>query len=125
MCEFLISNISVTCPIHLVLSICLYLYSFLLDPGRFFSFFIFYIVGKTPWTGDQPVARPLPAHRTVRRQTKRTQTTMPQVGFESTIPVFGRVKTVSCLRPRGHFDRHPLHPTKSINYHLYNSEIRE
>jgi hypothetical protein len=33
------------------------------DLGHFFSFLILYTVGRTPWTGDQPVARPLPAHR--------------------------------------------------------------
>jgi hypothetical protein len=38
----------------------------LLDLGRFFSYLIVYTVGRTPWTGDQPVARPLP-----------TQTSMP------------------------------------------------
>jgi hypothetical protein len=34
--------------------------------GRFFSFLSLYeyTVGKTPWTGDLPVARPLPIHRT-------------------------------------------------------------
>jgi hypothetical protein len=36
----------------------------LLDLGYFFSFLILYTVGRTPWTGDQPVARPLPTHRT-------------------------------------------------------------
>jgi hypothetical protein len=30
--------------------------------------------------GDQPVGRPLPAHRTAQTQNKRTQTSMPQVG---------------------------------------------
>jgi hypothetical protein len=33
--------------------------------GHFFSFFILYTVGRTPLTGDQPVARPLPTHRTI------------------------------------------------------------
>jgi hypothetical protein len=42
----------------------LWLYSPLLSLGRFFSFLIPYTVGRTPWTGDQPVARPLPTHRT-------------------------------------------------------------
>jgi hypothetical protein len=28
-----------------------------------FSFLILYTVGRTPWTGDQPVARPLATHR--------------------------------------------------------------
>jgi hypothetical protein len=27
----------------------------LLDLGRFFSFLMLYTVGRTPWTGDQPV----------------------------------------------------------------------
>jgi hypothetical protein len=49
------------------------------------------------WTGDQPVVRPLPTHRTAQTQTKRTQTSMPRVGFEPTIPVFKRAKTVHAL----------------------------
>jgi hypothetical protein len=50
-----------------------------------------------PWTGDQPVARPLPTHITTQTQNKRTQTSMPRVGFEATIPVFERAKTVHAL----------------------------
>jgi hypothetical protein len=38
---------------------------------HFFSFFILYTAGRIPWTGDQPVARPLPAHRTTQTQNKR------------------------------------------------------
>jgi hypothetical protein len=33
---------------------------------------LFYTDGRTPWTGDQPVARPLPTHRTTQTQNKRT-----------------------------------------------------
>jgi hypothetical protein len=40
----------------------LWLYS-PLDFGRFFfTFLILCTVGMTPWTGDQPVARPLSTH---------------------------------------------------------------
>jgi hypothetical protein len=39
------------------------------------SFLILYTVGRTPWTGDQPVARPLPTHRTTQTQ-KLTQTSI-------------------------------------------------
>jgi hypothetical protein len=46
-----------------------------------------YKVGKTPWRGDQPFARPLPTHRT-----KQTQ-----YGFELTTPVFERAKTIHAL----------------------------
>jgi hypothetical protein len=45
------------------LYIYLWLYSPLLDLGSFFSFLILYTVSRTPWAGDQPVARPLPTHR--------------------------------------------------------------
>jgi hypothetical protein len=62
--------------------------SALVGLGRIFSFLILYTDGKTPWTSDQPVARPLPIHRTAQTQTNPTQTSMPWVGFESTIPVF-------------------------------------
>jgi hypothetical protein len=68
-----------------------------LDLGPFFSFLILYIIGRTPWTGAQPVARPLPTHRTTQTHNKSTQTSMPRVGFEPTIPVFERTKTVHAL----------------------------
>jgi hypothetical protein len=49
---------------------------------RFLSFLILHTVYRSPWTGDQPVARPLPTHRTA-----HTETPMPQVRFEPTTPV--------------------------------------
>jgi hypothetical protein len=64
---------------------------------RFFSFPILWKVCGTPWTGDQPVAKPLPTHRTTQTQNKRTQTSLPRVGFEPTTPVFERTKTVHAL----------------------------
>jgi hypothetical protein len=70
----------------------------LFDLGRsLFSFLIQYTVGRTPWTEDQPVARPLPTHRKTQIQNKPTQTFMPRIGFESTIPAFERGKTVHAL----------------------------
>jgi hypothetical protein len=55
-------------------------------------FLMFYTINRTPWTSDQPVARPLPTHRTT-----QTQTSMSQVGFELTIPLFERAKTVHAI----------------------------
>jgi hypothetical protein len=52
--------------------ISLWLYSLLLDLGRSFTFLILNTVGRTTWTGDQPVIRPLPTHRTTQTQDKRT-----------------------------------------------------
>jgi hypothetical protein len=66
-------------------------------PWPLFQFLIFYTVGRTPWMGDQPVARLLPAHRTAKPQNKHTQISTPQVGFEPMIPVFERVNTVHAL----------------------------
>jgi hypothetical protein len=54
----------------------------------------FYKDGRTPWTGDQPVTKPLPTHRTTQTYNKRTQTYMPQVVFEPTIPASDQAKTV-------------------------------
>jgi hypothetical protein len=83
--------------LSIYLSIFLSICSPLLDLERVFSFLIFYTVGMTPRTGDQSVARPLPAHRTAQTQNKRTQTSMPGVEFELTIPIFERGKTVHAL----------------------------
>jgi hypothetical protein len=58
---------------------------------------LFYTLGRTPWTGDQRVARPLPTRRTIQTQNKRTQTSLPRVEFEPTIPPFMRAKTVHAL----------------------------
>jgi hypothetical protein len=82
----------------------IWLYSPSFCPDRFFSFLILYTFGRTPWAGDQPVARPLPAHRT-HTQNKRTQSSMPRVGLEPTTPVFKWAKKL-CLRSRGNCDWH-------------------
>jgi hypothetical protein len=44
---------------HLYLSMALQF----VGPWPLFQFRNLYTVGRTPWTGDQPVARPLPKHR--------------------------------------------------------------
>jgi hypothetical protein len=59
--------------------------------GRFFSFLIYtQLVGLL----GRVIARPLPTHRRTQIQNKRSQTSVPRVGFEPTIPVFKRAKTV-------------------------------
>jgi hypothetical protein len=65
--------------------------------AAFFSFLILYTIGRTPLAGDQPVARPLPSHRTTQTQNKGTQTSMPWVGVEPTNPAFKREKGVHSL----------------------------
>jgi hypothetical protein len=69
-------------------------------PWPLFQFLNLYTVGRAPWTGDQPVARSLPTHRTTQTQNTRKQTSMPRMGFQPTFPVFELAKTVSCLDRR-------------------------
>jgi hypothetical protein len=38
----------------------------------YFSFLILYTVGRTPWTGDKPLTRPLPTRRITQTQNKCT-----------------------------------------------------
>jgi hypothetical protein len=78
------------------LSTYLWLYS-PCGPWPLFQLLNLYTVGRTPWTGDQPVAKPLPTHTTTQTHNKRTQTYMPRVGFEPTIPAFVQEKTVHAL----------------------------
>jgi hypothetical protein len=65
-------------------------------PWPLLQFLFLYTVGRTR-TGDQLVVWPLPTHRTTQAQNKRTQISMPGVGFEPTIPVFERAKRVHAL----------------------------
>jgi hypothetical protein len=55
-------NLGVNGRVKLLL---LWLYRPFLGLGRFFSLLVLYALdGRTPRTGDQPVSRPLPTHRT-------------------------------------------------------------
>jgi hypothetical protein len=54
---------------------------------------LYYTVRRTPWTGDQPIARPLPTHRTTQTRNKR----MPRLRFELASTVFEWAKTFHAL----------------------------
>jgi hypothetical protein len=72
----------------------------LVDLGRFFSFLIH----------KQSVGL-------LGRGNKRTQTSMPRLGFEPTILVFEQAKTVHAGdRVAGHCDRQLLHLTHSLTH---------
>jgi hypothetical protein len=55
-------------------------------PWPLFEFLNLYTVGRTPWTGGSP-SQGRYLHTEQHKQNKRTQTSMPRVGFELTIPV--------------------------------------
>jgi hypothetical protein len=63
--------------------------------------------GRTPWTSDQLVARPLPKHRTIQTQNKHIHT--PNIhalcGIRTHDPGFRASEDNSCLRPLGYRDR--------------------
>jgi hypothetical protein len=70
--------------------------------AAFFQFLNLCTVGRTPWTGDQPVARPLPTHMITQTQNKRTQYRHPCLEWNSNPrPECWAGEDGSCLRPRG------------------------
>jgi hypothetical protein len=58
-----------------------------------------YTIGRTPWTSDRPVIRPLPKYRTtqIQENVHTRQTSMPYLGFEPTTTASERAKTVDAL----------------------------
>jgi hypothetical protein len=82
-------RIDVNCSI-LLCTLLFWLYSPLLRLGRFFNFLILYTIGRTYWTSDQSVVRPLPTHRT---------------GIRTRDPSVWAGEDGSSLRPRGHCGR--------------------
>jgi hypothetical protein len=82
-------------------------------PGSlsFSSFLTLYIFGKSPCTGDQPVARPLPIHRATPKQTRHTD--LPALGENSRPQCFSRRRQfVLCdghaamYRRKWHYEQH-------------------
>jgi hypothetical protein len=59
----------------------------------FWNLWIYWTVGRTPWTGDRPDARPLPTHRTTQGRKTRAHIHASS-GIRTQIPVFERPKTV-------------------------------
>jgi hypothetical protein len=59
-------------------------------------------VGKTPWTGDQLVSRPLPVHKHRKTYTLNIHT---QSGIWTHGPGFRASGDSSCIRPLGYRDR--------------------
>jgi hypothetical protein len=86
-------SISLSVRLSICLSIYLSIYLSMtlqpfLGPWSFFSFLIFYTVGRTSLTGDQPITRPLHPLKGQQTQTPRTLIFMRKVGFEPTTAMF-------------------------------------
>jgi hypothetical protein len=72
-----------------------------------FLYFNHFTDGRTPWTSDQPVARPLSKHRTTQTQNKHIH--IPNIdalcGIRTHDPGFRGSEDSLCLRLLGHLDR--------------------
>jgi hypothetical protein len=91
-------------PFDLYYSLSLSNFTTLWNLVDFFSFLILYIVGRTPWTKNQSVARPLPTHRTTLTQNKRTDIHALS-GIRAHHPSVRAAENGPCLKPRGNCDR--------------------
>jgi hypothetical protein len=90
------------------------------DLGCFFSFL--YTVCRTSWTGDQPIARPLPTHRTTQTQ-KKTHTDIHTSSVIRTHdPSVRAGEDSSCLRSRGQCER-SLRTVLITGLHIYGNNI--
>jgi hypothetical protein len=69
-----------------------------------FQFSHLFKIGRTPWTNDQLVARPLPKHKTAQRQNQHTYT--PSIhalrGIRTHDHSFPTSEDGSCLSPLGY-----------------------
>jgi hypothetical protein len=93
-------SVNDSCYVGLSIYLSIALQSFV-GPWPLFQFLNLYTFGKTPWTGDQPITRLVPSHRTTQTQNKRTQTVISSVGFEPTIPALERARRVHALDRAG------------------------
>jgi hypothetical protein len=82
-----------------------------------FQFPDLFKIGRTPWTRDQLVARPLPKHRTARTQNKHVYT--PNIHDLSGIRIHDHSvrasEDSSCLRPLGYRDRLASERAKTVH----------
>jgi hypothetical protein len=69
-------------------------------------------VGRTPWTGDQHVARPLPAHKA---HTAQTLNIRALSGIQTHGPGVRASEDSSCLRPLGCRDRLASERAKTVH----------
>jgi hypothetical protein len=95
------------------------------------QFFDHFTDGRTPWMGDQLIARPLPKHGTTQTQNKLIHTSNIHAlcGIRSHDLGFRASKDSTCLRPLGYRDRqlHVLYIYNSIQrcrMHLLQARLR-
>jgi hypothetical protein len=99
-----LKSIYLSIYLSVCLSVCLSIYVSMTrspcGPWPLFQFLNPYTVGRTPWKGDQPVARPLPTHGINAHTDVHISS-----GIRTRDPSVRAGEDGSCLRPRGHRDR--------------------
>jgi hypothetical protein len=94
----LVFHLSTSPPIHPPIHPSIHLPSYgstaLCGPWPPFQFLNLYTVGRTPWTGDQPVARPLPTHRTTQQRINAHRHPCLECDSNPRSPVFEWTRTV-------------------------------
>jgi hypothetical protein len=80
-----------------------------------FGFSRSYTFGRTPWAGDQLVARPLPVHKHRKTHTHKLNIHALS-GIRSQDPGFQASEDSTCLRPLGYRDRRSA-PYTVLNGH--------
>jgi hypothetical protein len=103
------------CELSIYLSICLWLYSPFVGPWPVFSYLIFHTVGRTPWTGDQPVTMQPPAH-TGQHKHRINAHRHPRLKWDSN-------KRSQCLSGRRRFMPQTARPLWSASCELYRVQI--
>jgi hypothetical protein len=93
------------------------LFSALLRPEALASYSVIISYRRqTPWTGDQPVTRPLPTYRTTQTQNKHIHT--PNIhafsGIRTHDPSVRASEDSSCFRQRGYCDWPLLRRSKCL-----------
>jgi hypothetical protein len=97
-----------------------WLYKPLLGRGLFFSFVVFfYTDGRTSWTRDQPVAKPL-LHAGRHKHRINAHTDIHALsGIRAHDRSVRASKDISCLRSHGHCDRQNLSSHTHTHTHTY------
>jgi hypothetical protein len=70
-------------------------------------------VGRTPWTGDQPVARPLPTQDSTNTEQRKT-VIHALSGIRTYDPSVRASEDSSCFRPRGQCERRKLYRREKL-----------
>jgi hypothetical protein len=96
-----------------------------LTVSRLFFHFDHFTDGRTPWTSDQLVARPLHKQRTTQTQNKHISNIHALLGIRTHDPGFRASEDSTCLRPLGYGDRpNTIAKTRKNELYFYYKQFK-